>query len=203
MEPISISDLTPQQMNGIVAAGISVGTLYCFLGYRTLKILIALTGFSIAGLTAATMAGMISEGEVPYMAFAGVTGGLFGAMALSFLYRTGVFFIGVLGAALVANNFLAQQGETWVPLAVVGIGLVGGLVALLIERPVITVSSALIGSWIVVSGVAYFVYEASWIQEWGRAFSEYQGRNVVLTSWSILAVAGTIAQVVTRKRAAA
>lgn len=200
MNPISIQDLSSGQLNGLVAAAISVGTLYCFLGYRTLKVLIAVTGFSVAGFTAATMAGLVSEGEVPYMAIAGVIGGLFGAMALSFLYRTGVFFIGVLGAALIASNFLAQQGDSWVPLAIIGMGLVGGLVALLVERPVITVSSAAIGAWMVVSGIAYFFYEASWLQEWGRSFSDFKEHNLVLACWGILAVAGTCMQFVTRKR---
>lgn len=200
MDPISINDLTTQQLNALVGAGISVGTLYCFLGYRTLKVLIGLTGFCIAGMTAATLASLVSEGEVSYMAFAGIIGGLFGAMALSFLYRTGVFFIGVLGAALIASNCLAAQGSSWVPLAVIGMGLVGGLVALLVERPVITVSSAAIGAWIVVSGVAYFMYDASWLQEWGRSFAEFKERNIVLACWAILAVAGTFMQIATRKR---
>ena len=200
MESIAINELTPSQINGLVAGAISVGTLYCFLGYRTLKILIALTGFFIAGMTAATLAGLVSEGEIGVMGLSGLIGGLFGAMALAFLYRTGIFLIGVLGASLTANNLFSAQPESWVPLAIIGVGLLGGLVALLIERPVITLSSAVIGAWVVVSGVAYFVYEANLFGEISGAFAGFEQRNFILTCWAVLAVAGTIAQFVTRKR---
>lgn len=200
MEPMSIGELTSPQINGMVAGAISIGTLYCFLGYRTLKILIALTGFLIAGMTAASLGGLVSEGEVVVMGVSGVIGGLFGAMALGFLYRAGIFLIGVLGASLTANNLFSAQPESWVPLAVIGVGLLGGMVALLVERPVITLSSAVIGSWAVVSGVAYFLYEANLFGDVSGAFAGFEQRNLILACWAILAVAGTAAQFATRKR---
>jgi len=150
-----LEDLPPEQAMLMLAVMAGVGVLYCFFGYRLLKFIIGLTGFLLAGSTAAVVVGFLSYGNLMGMGAALLIGGICGAMALFFLYRTGIFCVGMLGATLVAYNILQARPEAWILWAVAGLGLAGGLLALLIERPVMTLATAAIGSMLMTqSGLA-------------------------------------------------
>ncbi len=195
-----LADLSPEQLNGVIAVIMAVGTLYCFLGYRTLRFLIGITGFIIAGATLATLTGWFVDGRLAYMVIAGLIGGVAGAFALTFLYKVGVFSIGMLGAVVAAQNILAETPERWVPLAIILSGGLGGLFALLLEQPVITVASAAIGSWMLVSGVAYFFFDSNWLEEPIRHLGPNGDHTLLVACWAVLAIAGVLAQFATRKR---
>ena len=141
-----LEDVPPE--NAVLVLGIlaGVGALYCFFGYRLLKLILGLTGFLLAGSTAAVIVGFLSYGNVPAMAIAVFIGGLCGAMALFFLYKTGIFCVGMLGAVVVAYQLLQGRPESWILWAVAGLGLVGGFLAILIERPIMTLATAAIGA---------------------------------------------------------
>lgn len=141
-----LEDVPPEQAMLILAVMAGAGVLYCFLGYRLLKFIIGLTGFLLAGATAAVIVGFLSYGNLIGMGAALLIGGICGAMALFFLYRTGIFCVGMLGATLVAYTLLQGRPEPWILWAVAGLGLVGGLLAILIERPVMTLATAAIGA---------------------------------------------------------
>ncbi|MFO7776323.1 MAG: DUF4203 domain-containing protein, partial [Candidatus Hydrogenedentota bacterium] len=106
-----LNELPPETLNAIVAGAISVGTLYCFLGYRTLKIVIALLGFILAGSVAAALAAWISQGHTVATIAGGLAGGIAGAMALFFLYKAGVFLLGLLLGVFLVLNLLAHLFE--------------------------------------------------------------------------------------------
>ena len=200
--PVDVSDLTAQQINGLIASAVAIGTLYCFLGYRTLRFVLGLTGFLMAGGVAATLVNWISQGNQLSALIALFIGGMCGAFALYFLYKTGVFLLGLMGTALVAHNVLSAQPDTWIPLAVLGIAVAGGLFALLIERPVILLATAALGAWMVVSGVAYFIVGPSELEELPKILESEGQRTIVLASWAVLAVAGALSQVATTKKKA-
>ena len=197
-----VSDLTPEQLNGLVAIAVSVGTLYCFLGYRTAKFVIGMTGFLIAGVVASLVVGVLTEGHLISIGVGALIGGASGAMALFFLYRTGVFLLGLLGTTLAAYNVLTERPETWIPFAILGLGVLGGLIALLIERPVVTLATAAIGAWLVVSGVAYFLLGSTFLGDYGETLESNEA-TVLLVAWGLLACLGVFAQFVTRSRAGA
>ena len=191
---LNVRDLEPNQLSALVAVAVAAGTLYCFLGYRTIKLVIALTGFLLAGAVAATLAGWIGQGHLASMAIAGLIGGLCGAMALTLLYKTGVFFLGLLGAAVVGYIALETRTETWVPFAVLGIGIFGGLLALLVERPVVMLATSAIGAWFVVAGVVFFLFSPESLME-GRgaaAIEEYDLQ--IALAWLGVAICGLFAQ---------
>ncbi len=196
-----MSDLAPEQLDGLVAMAVSVGTLYCFLGYRTAKFVIGMTGFLIAGAVASILVGILTEGHLVSVGVGALIGGLSGAMALFFLYRTGVFLLGLLGATLAAYNVLAERPETWIPFAILGLGVLGGLISLLIERPVVTLATAAIGAWLVVSGVAYFLLGSTFLGDYGKTLESNEA-TVLLVAWCVLACLGVFAQFVTRARPA-
>ena len=128
--PVDVSDLTTQQLNGLIAIAVAIDTLYCFLGYRTLRFVLGLTGFLMAG----------------------------------------------------------------------GVAVLGGLVALLLERPVIMLATAALGAWMVVSGVAYFIVGSGEQEGLTEFLQSEDQRMIVIASWAVLAVAGALSQVATTKK---
>lgn len=197
---VDISDLSAEQINGVIASTVAIGALYCFLGYRTLRFVLGLTGFLIAGGVAATLANWISEGNQIAIMIALLVGGVCGALALYFIYKAGVFLMGLLGAAVIAHNLLEGRPESWMPLAVLGLAVVGGLIALLIERPVLILATASLGSWIVVSGIAFFITGPGEIEELREVFRLEEHRAIMLASWAVVAFAGLLSQTAITKK---
>lgn len=201
MEFFNTQELTARQVDALMALGIGAGTLYCFLGYRVLKFIIGLTGFLLAGAVAGTLAGWVSEGHALSMAIAGCLGGLCGAMALFFLYKTGIFLVGLLGAIAVAHHVLLGQTESWAPLAVLAAGVVGGLVALVIERPIMTCATAAIGAWLIMRSSYHFLAETGWLDTIYAQVEGIEPASLGMGAWALLAVFGAFTQHATRKRA--
>ena len=106
-----LEDVPQEQVMLVVAGMAGVGFLYCFLGYRLTKLILGLTGFLLAGSAAAVIVGFLSYGHLIGMGVALCVGGLCGAMALFFLYRTGIFCLGMLGAAVAAYSLLQGREE--------------------------------------------------------------------------------------------
>jgi hypothetical protein len=159
-----LEDIPPEQAMLLLALMTGAGVLYCFLGYRLLKLVIGLTGFLLAGSTAAFIVGVLSYGHLMGMGAGLLIGGICGAMALFFLYKTGVFCLGTLGATLVAYNVLQGREEAWILWAVAGLGLVGGFLALLIERPVMTLATAAIGAMLLTQSALAFARDQGWLE---------------------------------------
>lgn len=203
VQDIDLRNLDANQVTFVVASVMAVGAWYCFLGYRTLKFIIGLTGFIIAGGVAGLLIHWATDGHLISTAIAALIGGISGAFALFFLYKTGIFALGLLGATLIAHNCMTERPESWIPLAILGLGIVGGLMALLIEKPVMKLATATLGAWLIVSGGAYFLSGSPEITDLTQAFSIQEERGLVLACWAVLSMAGFIAQWATRKKGAA
>lgn len=186
-----------QQTNALVAATIALGTLYCFLGYRTLRFALGLGGFILAGGVAATIVNWITQGNQTAALIGLFCGGVCGAYALVFLYRTGIFFLGLVAAALIAQTAIGARPEMWIPGAIFLVAVIGGLVALLMERPVILLSTSAVGAWIVISGVVYFIVSPDELSELHTALMSDDQKGIVLIAWCVLAVAGVLSQFAT------
>jgi len=194
------SDLSASGANAAVAAAVAVGTLYCFLGYRVLKFIIGLTGFILAAISAGVLAGWLSQGEPIVVAIGALLGGLAGALALFFLYHVGVFSLGLLGGLLIAFNVIADSPEPWAPWAILGAGAAGGLIALLIERPIITIATGALGAWMVVCGIAHLLLGPEFVNALRGPLHVGETRWFILVSWGVLAVAGIFAQFATYRK---
>jgi len=196
------SNLTPDQVRALMAGAIAVGTLYCFLGYRALKFMLGLTGFILAGASATAIAYMLSNGEPIAMAIVGAIGGIAGAMALFFVYKLGVFCLGGLGGLIAAVHILQGRPESWVIWAIIGGAVVGGLLALLLERFVLTLATALIGAWLGASGLSYFIMGPDFITTFGNGRELTQEQVIVIVGWLMIALLGAFAQFATYRRPA-
>ena len=203
IQDIDISNLDSNQVAIVAAAVMGGGAWYCFLGDKTLKFIIGLTGFILAGGVAGLLVHWITDGHMIALIIATLIGGICGAFALFFLFRAGIFSLGLLGATLVAHNALADRPESWAPLVVLGLGVVGGLFALLIERPVMILTTAVLGSWFIISGGVYFYSGSPEIMDLTQAFAIEEERGIILACWVVLSVAGFMAQRATNKKGGA
>ncbi len=191
---IDINSLDNNQVTVVVAVVMGLGALYCFFGYKVLKFIIGLTGFIIAGSVAGLMMHWLTDGHFISSGIGALIGGIAGAFALFFLYRTGIFSLGLLGATLVAHNTLADRPESWIPLAILGLGVVGGLCALVIEQPVMKLATATLGAWLIVTGAAYFIAGSPEITDLSQAFTLHEHRKIILGAWAVTSLAGALAQ---------
>ncbi len=197
-----LEDVPPEHAVLVLGILAGVGALYCFFGYRLLKLILGLTGFLLAGSTAAVLVGFLSYGNVPAMAVAVFIGGLCGAMALFFLYKTGIFCVGMLGAVVVAYQILQGRPEPWILWAVAGLGLMGGFLAILIERPIMTLATAAIGALMMTQVGLTVARDQGLLEKFTEQTAEAGERLPdlpwltygMLAAWGILALFGALFQ---------
>jgi len=187
-------------LNGAVAIAIAVGTLYCFLGYKTLKVVIGLTGFILAGAVAGVGIAWLFPENLIAAAIAALVGGFCGAMALYFLYKFGVFLVGLLGAALVTYTVMADSANPYALWIVLGCALGGGVIAVALERFFMILATAALGAWIVVCGIGFFLVGPAFLDILQQPVDLGKDRRVLITCWALVAVSGAIAQFATTKR---
>jgi hypothetical protein len=196
----TFEDLPVTASNGAVALAIAIGTLYCFLGYRTLRFVIILTGFLLAGAVAASLAAWVSKGQILAIVISGIVGGICGAVALAFLVRSGIFLLGVLGVLVVAMYLTAGRQESYIPWLVLAAGIVGGFLALLLRRTIVILATAAIGAWLVVSGVLFFLAGPGSLDQPSEAVLSVRQGWVGVACWAVVALVGAMAQFATRPR---
>ena len=166
---------------------VASGLIYCFLGYRFLKISIALVGFALAGSCAAVLAGIIAEENQIVMIISAVIGGIAGVFALLFMFKIGIFCLGVLGGYVCAQTVMENINQPWTFWAILGIALAGGIFALLIERPVLKLATAAIGSTILLHCSVFVM----------KSFDIHIKDNhkwIVLIAWFVITSVGMVVQ---------
>ncbi|MDZ4859947.1 MAG: DUF4203 domain-containing protein [Candidatus Hydrogenedentes bacterium] len=197
--PQQLQNLPPLTESGAVAIAIFIGTLYCFLGYRTLKFIICLTGFILAGGMAAMLGAYFGQGNYMIVGIAGILGGLCGAAALIFLYKLGLFMLGLFATALAAHIFLLGRPESWIVFAILGAGVVGGLLAVAMEKLIVILATAAIGAWFTVCGLGYFLVGPKFLDIMQEPLVFGADRAIVAGCWATLAFAGALAQFATNR----
>ena len=162
LKHLDLNQLPIENQDLGVGGVLIIGLLYCFLGYRIFRWLLALSGGLAAGGLAAFALGYITQGHSVAMAVAGLIGGLCGAVALHFLYRAGVFLLGMVGVALIMLSIQeALTPPSWYLWALLGGMLAGGLLALWIEAPAMRLATAAIGAWLIVAALFALAQETA------------------------------------------
>lgn len=195
---------------GVIA--IAIGIVFCFFGYRVFRIVLAVLGFAIGATVAWTAVAQYYSQEFWILVLSGLVGGLIGAVLLVLVYYLGLFLAGAWLGALLALVISTQLGyePNWIILAIAA--GVGGIVALLLQKVVIVISTALGGAGNIVWGASLlvapqlsaFMLPADY-PTWLEA-AQHPSRDLSLTllCWLGLAVLGMIVQFsVTARHAAA
>ncbi len=138
--------------------GILVGVIECFFGYRIFRVILALTGFLFGSTLAGGVAYAFSSpsSQLILTLLGGVIGGLMGAGFMFWLYHCGLFLLGVFLGSTVGASLVALVGRPPSPVLVVGLGLAGGVAAILFQRLMIIVSTGFGGAWSAIFGIAFF-----------------------------------------------
>jgi hypothetical protein len=130
---------------------ITGGALACFAGYRLFRIVLAIYGFILGAMIGSAMMGTSSTMA---MAGAALAGGVLGALTLVFAYFIGIALVGAGLGALIAHLIWAQAASTDPPvLLIIVVSVAGAIGAMVLQRYVIIVGTALAGAWTMIAGV--------------------------------------------------
>jgi len=192
----------------IALASIGLGVVYCFFGYRIFRIILGILGFIGGASVAAAVAFDIFGREQVVLIVAGLVGGIIGAVLMVVLYFIGIFLLGAwLGSLL--GVLLTSGGESTVATVIILVlAVIGGIVALMLQKLMIILSTALSGAWAIVSGVFHLVggapgpVQAFQYQPNLRALRPMGAWGyVMLLCWILLGIAGMVVQYkITRER---
>ena len=196
-----------QEIDGlIVFASIIWGAAICFFGYRIFRIVIAIIGFLVGAAVAGTLGLAWFHGETLPMIVVALVGGFVGAALATLLYFVGVFLLGAAGGALIGTLLSAQIGAGLEPIIVIILAIIGGIVAIILQKLIIIVCTSFGGSWSVVSGVFHFTENEPNVSYYLERFFEdpetlldfVQGTvsrsYIALACWILLGICGVAVQ---------
>jgi hypothetical protein len=169
-----------------------VGLATCFSGYRLFRLLLGAWGFLAgAALGAGALHGMNVEPLVQMLG--ALVAGILGALAVSLLYLLGVFLFGAGFGGLLASVVLAHwpMVPEW-PLVLV-LALLGGVAALALQRPLITLATALSGAWLAVTA-ALGLLRGCAIEAWPQRCVPPAWSLAVVAAWLLLGFLGLATQ---------
>lgn len=154
--------IDPELYPWISVAAIAWGVLDCFFGYRVFKVTLALVGGlvgAVAAHAAATAMGLGAGGATACL----IAGGLIGAL-LAFLLYIGAVFVAGFGFGVTLGILLLSHFHQMVALLTgCVLGIIGGFLAVKVQRVLITLSTALLGAFRAVLAAAYFTNAIDWV----------------------------------------
>ncbi len=180
----------------ISAGAIAWGLLDCFFGYRIFKITLAVLGGLIGvvfGQAAGAALGLGHAGEIGGL----VVGGLLGAGLMFLLYIAAVFVAGFLFGATLGVLLLANLHQMVALLGGCVLGLVGGFLAVKLQRVLLILSTALLGSFRALVALCYFTKQLDWLyyyQQPQQIPALIGSHAWMLPSILVLSVVGVLAQ---------
>lgn len=174
------------------------GLLSCFAGYRFFRVVLGLFGFVVGALLASSVMG---TEQTTWMIGAALVGGLIGALIMIAAYFVGVALIGAGFGAGAANVIWAGLGREPHLLVVIGLSILGAVLALWLQRYVIIVATAFGGAWTTIVGALAMVGDrvAVTAAENNDVWLVYPmnpapGQQWVIFVWLAFGVAGVIGQ---------
>ena len=190
---------------GLVGAGVSilVGLAVCFFGCRLVQVVLALAGFVVGALLGYLLAGFLGMSDNVLWIFALVCGVICAFLATA-VYKLGVFLMGAV-AGFLLGSMIGGHLEGSLPLIVpIAAALLVGILALASQRVVVTLATALSGSWLAVrAGAALLAGKSVALADLlDGALAPGSGGPASLgffAAWGLLALAGALVQLRRRK----
>jgi len=153
-----LADLYPW----ISAGAMAWGVLDVFFGYRIFKVTLAIVGGLIGvvlGQAAATALALGPGGQIAAM----VVGALLGAGLAFLLYIAAVFVAGFGFGATLGMLLLANFHHMVALLTGLVLGVIGGFLAVKVQRILIILSTALLGSFRAILALSFFTNQIDWL----------------------------------------
>lgn len=180
----------------ISAGAIAWGILDCFLGYRVFKVTLAILGGLLGlvfGQAAGVALGLGSGGEIGGM----VAGSLLGASLAFLLYIGAVFVAGFGFGATLGILLLTHYNHMVALMSGCVMGIIGGFLAVKLQKVLIMLSTALLGSFRTILALSYFTSRMDWLyyfQQPQHIPALIDNKAWMFPSILALAVAGVIVQ---------
>jgi len=167
-----------------------VGSLICFSGYRFVYIVLGMCGL-LSGFTSALLViGAMSNLSIEWIIIIASVFGIIGLLVSIFLFKLGIFILGVIGGISLSIVLTPIMDA---PIVVVLFSMLGGIFALILEKPVIIFSTASIGSMLIFLAVLHIIELLDWV----RITSDFDPKYFHLISglvWLGLTVLGSAIQ---------
>ncbi|MFH1730018.1 MAG: DUF4203 domain-containing protein [Planctomycetota bacterium] len=204
--------------NIILSLAILGGAVMCFFGIRLFKVVLGVAGLVLGAAVAAyfavyytvppeqvpppTYAGLMTAIELahsPMVLFVwAVAGGVAGALLSVFLHHAGVFVLGAWLGKMLAELTTAGTSRASHMMVLAILVLIGGVLALVMRKTIIIVSTALNGACALMFGVYALLQKSPSPQQAVNALRQPgNDRYVLLGCAVILAVIGTYVQFAT------
>jgi len=149
---------SPQVLVTTAVIYILTGILSCFFGYRLFKVILGFWGFIIGFiLTRFIFAQYVGTNDNTILLIAGLVGGVVGIFLFISLFKVGIFALGAMFGYTLVMMFVSAGKLQPDPIILILAAILGGILALLLQRPMIILSTAFGGAFLVVFGVAYFL----------------------------------------------
>jgi hypothetical protein len=146
----------------ISIAAIAWGVLDVFFGYRVFKVTLALVG-GLLGAGGAYAAATALGLETTPVTVITLVGGLAGAGLAFLLYIAAVFVAGFGFGATLGLLLLSHFHQMVALLSGCVLGIIGGFLAVKVQRVLIVLSTALVGAFRAVLAMSYFTSQIDWL----------------------------------------
>jgi hypothetical protein len=172
---------------------VALALLSCFAGYRLFRALLAIWGFIAA--TTLTFSFLHGTRLDPMLQLVvALVVGVVGAILVTILYWAGVFLLGA-GFGLIVGFALEPQITSVAPrLLELVLAVLGGVVALALQRPVIALFTAFGGASVAVNAIAALLASCPLETFPARCERVAPWTAFILGAWVILGVVGAATQ---------
>jgi hypothetical protein len=177
------------------------GALACFAGYRMFRLVLGIYGFIIGAAIASSTVGASNSAG---MLLAALVGGAAGAVILVLAYFVGIALIGAgIGVYVlhVVWTRLSPGEPPWA--AVLVLGVLGAIGAMILQRYAIVVSTAFVGAWTMLVGALAIAGDRGAVHAAQRTaadpwilypFTPAPGEPWVPIAWVVVGAIGTAVQ---------
>lgn len=173
------------------------GAVACFAGYRLFRLVLAIYGFILGAMLASSLMGTTNTSG---MIIAALVGGLIGALLFTFAYYVGIGILGASMTVFLVHVFWNYSRHAEPPaVAVIVASIAGAIIAMVLQRYVIILTTAFSGAWTMIVGamamVGYRLPERAGGSVWILyPFTPAPGQQWVPVVWFVLGVFGTAVQ---------
>ncbi len=159
---MNLENLLHQKENlGLLVVLLLMGILICFSGYRFLYLILGVSGFLVAFLSAILVFGAIPDISIEWVITIAIVFGMVGVGVSLFLFKSGIFMLGVIGGVSI-SIILMPIVDT--PLAVILFGIIGGICGLIVEKPIIIFSTASLGGILIFWSAIHLAELLNWVR---------------------------------------
>jgi hypothetical protein len=140
-----------------IMAAAAIGLIECFFGYRILRFLLGVLGFIAGAVIFGSLGYELTEGSEIVSIIAGIAGGIAGAFIMYTLYIVGVFAIGAALGFMTASYVFGILNTDAMTIVLIASALLGGILAAVLQKPMIIIATAFGGAYAAVTGISYLI----------------------------------------------